>query len=67
MGDHTNARVTFRRAIERGKPAVAAITARELGGSTERLSCLAARVGEPLNDRCLAGDHALRPPRRVDR
>ena len=31
VGDHTNARVTFRRAIERGNLVVAEITARELG------------------------------------
>jgi hypothetical protein len=31
VGDHTNARVTFRRAIERRNVVVAEITARELG------------------------------------
>ena len=31
MGDHTNARVTFRRAIEHGNVVVAEITAREIG------------------------------------
>lgn len=31
MGDHTNARVTFRRAIEHGNIVVAEITTRELG------------------------------------
>jgi hypothetical protein len=32
VGDHTNARVTFRRALERGNLVVAEITARDLGG-----------------------------------
>jgi hypothetical protein len=31
LGDHTNSRVTFQRAIERGNLVVAEVTARELG------------------------------------